>query len=312
MLQYIVILLDDTSASFCHYDVTIHKRHSISLEYLRRGIRFAMKQGLNIQFVYPDYEISEELQREIGSVEHYDIKPSSLADETTDVVVVDEWDYERAIDLHKPVTIRLKKKSFLDNPLKILPLLHAVPNINVVIRDIDKFNPEDYDNYKLALGQISEELKKMFVNGEKPQISILTDRMVLPSMNNCNAGDTTITLAPDGNFYVCPAFYYESPKENCGNINDGLYIKNQLLYKIDYAPICRHCDAYQCKRCVWLNKKTTHEVNTPSEEQCKTAHMERNASRSLLYAIREHGDFLPDKEITEIDYLDPFEKRNEW
>ena len=295
MLKYIVILLDDTSTSYCHYDVTFKKRHPISLEYLQKGIRLAMMQGLNIQFVYPDYEISEELQREIASVEHNDIKPSSIADETTDVLVVNGWDYGKAIDLHKPTTIRLDKKSFLGNPLKILPLLKSVPNANVVIKDIETFSSEDYDNYRLALKILSEELKRMFVSGEKPQINILTDRMVLPSMNNCNAGDTTITLAPDGNFYVCPAFYYESSKENCGNVIDGLKIKNQQLYKVDYAPICRHCDAYQCKRCVWLNKKMTYEVNTPSEEQCKTAHIERNASRSLLYAIREYGDFLPDK-----------------
>ena len=28
--------------------------------------------------------------------------------------------------------------------------------------------------------------------------------------------------------------------------------------------------------------------------------------------IRKHGTFLPDKEISEIDYLDPFDKRDEW
>ena len=43
------------------------------------------------------------------------------------------------------------------------------------------------------------------------------------------------------------------------------------------------------------------------------AHLERNASRLLLYALRKHGTFLPEQEsITEIDYLDPFEKRKEW
>lgn len=312
MLQYIVILLDDTSTSFCYYDVPIRKRKPISWEHLQKGIRFAMMQGLKIQFVYPDYELSEELQRIIESVEHYDIKPSSVADENTDVVVVNEWDYERAIDLHKSATIRIEMKSILDNPLKMLPLLKNVPNVNAVIKGDENVDSEDFDTYKSALKQLSGELKKMYVKGEKPQINILTDRMVLPSMNNCNAGDTTITLAPNGHFYICPAFYYEYPREDCGNVIDGLKIKNQQLYKVDNAPICRHCDAYQCKRCIWLNKKMTHEVNTPSEEQCKIAHIERNASRSLLYEIREYGDFLSGKEITEIDYLDPFEKRNEW
>lgn len=51
----------------------------------------------------------------------------------------------------------------------------------------------------------------------------------------------------------------------------------------------------------------TYEVNTPSHEQCVMAHIERNASRLLLRQIQEKGSFLPDKEIEEIDYLDPFD-----
>ena len=81
---------------------------------------------------------------------------------------------------------------------------------------------------------------------------------------------------------------------------------------MSYAPICRNCDAYQCKRCVWLNRKTTYELNTPSHEQCVVSHLERNESRELLANIRKNGIFLPDKEIKEISYLDPFDVRKEW
>ena len=107
------------------------------------------------------------------------------------------------------------------------------------------------------------------------------------------------------------AFYYEQDY-SIGSLTGGLDIKNPQLYKLNYAPICRHCDAYQCRRCIWLNKKTTLEVNTPSHEQCVVAHIERNASRELLRRGRELGEFLPEKDIKEIDYLDPFEKRKEW
>jgi len=58
---------------------------------------------------------------------------------------------------------------------------------------------------------------------------------------------------------------------------------------------------------VWLNRRSTLEVNTPGREQCVSAHHERNASRALLASIRTLGTFLPDREIPEISYLDPFE-----
>lgn len=194
--------------------------------------------------------------------------------------------------------------------------------LNVVITDIEKFTEEDFKKYKEVLEYLSDVLKTCYAEGKSPQLNLLTDRMMLDGMNNCNAGVENITLAPNGKFYVCPAFYLskecdgneKSLDEVCqkgysiGSLKEGLDIKNPQLYKLDHAPLCRKCDAYQCKRCIWLNRKTTLEVNTPSHEQCVVAHLERNASRNLLTNIRKYGAFLADKEIKGIEYLDPFDK----
>ena len=51
MMQYIIILLDDTSVSFCHYANSQQKRHLMPLTTLKTGITYAMKENLNIQFV---------------------------------------------------------------------------------------------------------------------------------------------------------------------------------------------------------------------------------------------------------------------
>lgn len=47
-------------------------------------------------------------------------------------------------------------------------------------------------------------------------------------------------------------------------------------------------------------------------EQCVIAHLERNASRHLLTDIRKIGVFLPGREIKEINYLYPFNAKEEW
>ena len=46
MLQYLVILLDDTSVSYCHYDNRKSEHRLISLENLKEGILFAMKENV--------------------------------------------------------------------------------------------------------------------------------------------------------------------------------------------------------------------------------------------------------------------------
>lgn len=277
------------------------------IETLRQGIRFGMMENLMIQYVYPDYELPAEYMEVIESIDHSKIKPTK---DDADVVVLNGF---ADIDVEVPVVLRVGKGELFANADKVEALLGKASRLNVVITDVETFTEEDFEEYKALLKQLSTKAEQMFLEGKALQLNLLTDRMMLSKMNNCGAGDTNITLAPNGKFYVCPAFYYEDETDCIGDLEHGLDIKNKQLYSIDHASICRHCDAYQCKRCIWLNRKMTLEVNTPSHEQCVLAHLERNASRDLLHNVRKHGTFLPEQEdIKEIDYLDPFDKRNEW
>lgn len=70
MLQYLIILLDDTAPSFCHYENRQTARRLMPLDTLRAGILFAMKENLNVQFVCPDYALPEEYVATIGSIDH--------------------------------------------------------------------------------------------------------------------------------------------------------------------------------------------------------------------------------------------------
>lgn len=324
MIQYLVILLDDTSVSFCHYQNDKKEQNLMPLETLKAGIVYAMKENLNIQFVYPNYPLSEEYLEVIDSIDHTDIKPVSLGGDADVVVMegINQIPGVKANDFKQGVSyvLRLSKHELFEEIANVSALLNKVDRLNVVITDVGTFTDADFERYSEVLRMLSEEVEKQYVAGKVVQLNLLTDRMMLDKMNNCGAGDTSITLAPDGEFYVCPAFYLTDEDDgmgalhtSVGDVKHGLNIKNPQLYKLAHAPLCRRCDAYQCKRCIWLNRKMTYEVNTPSHEQCVMAHLERNASRDLLNAIRKHGAFLPEQEeIKEITYLDPFEVRKEW
>lgn len=310
MLQYLIILLDDTSTSFCHYQNGRTEKKMISVETLRQAVRFAMTENLMTQFVYPDFEIPEEIKQEIETIDHVNIKP--IYDKSTDVFVVNNWNIcDLPTDI--PIVLRTTKTGLFEKYTLLKDVLGHVQRLNIVITDINSFSEEDFQIYKNVLTELSQYVESLYLNGKSPQLNILTDRMMLKDMNNCGAGETTVTLAPNGKFYVCPAFYIDNEQNCIGNLEKGLDIKNKQLYKLDHAPICRHCDAWQCKRCVWLNHKTTLEINTPGHEQCVIAHLERNASKTLLSNIRKYGSFLPGfDDIKEIDYLDPLDKINEW
>lgn len=307
MLKYLVVLLDDTSVSYCHFCNGNTENRLISLDDLKAGILFAMKENLMIQFVYPNYELPQDYKDVIYGIDHSKIVPMGYI-EHGDVVVANclEDLNVNSIDCNLTYVLRIKKDKLYDNHKSLSKILEKVARLNIVLTDIEDFTSEDFEHYKTFLQEMVGETIQLYISGKSPQLNILTDRMMLDSMNNCNAGWENITLAPNGCFYVCPAFYH-SDNYCIGDLKNGLTIKNQQLYKLSYAPLCRNCDAYQCKRCVWLNLKTTCEINTPSHEQCVVAHLERNASKQMLANIRKFGTFLPEKEIKEINYLDPFD-----
>lgn len=311
MLKYLIIPLAKNAVSFCHYDRGCGDA-LIGIDTLKSAIFWAMKENLNVQFLFPDNELPDEYKRVIDTIDHTSIVGSACKDmqlrDDAEVVVFDEWDTLKDFSFKsgKSYVVRTDKDGFFKNAQLLNDVLKSVDRIVVVITNPDNFSDEDFEKYKAILNTFIPTVVGEYKNNHAVHFNLLTDRMLLDKMNNCNAGDESITLAPDGKFYICPTFYIDGC-DCVGDLENGLNIKNQQLYRLDHAPICRQCDAYQCRRCVWLNRKTTLEVNTPSHEQCVIAHIERNASKKLMEQIRQSGIFISNNEIPNIDYLDPFE-----
>lgn len=304
MLKYLIVLLDDNAVSYCHYSPKDDPGISISPDLLKKTILFALKENLSVQFVYSKTELPDEIASLIDTIDHTDIASSDA-----DIIVINGWDEVsmRNCPKGRSYVIRTQLEDLLSNGEILKSILASTDRTNIVITDVEKFSDLSIRKYQALLEDlipiIVEEYGKYQV-----QLNLLTDRLMLKEMNNCNAGHESIALAPDGKFYICPAFYLNN-EQSIGDIDNGIDIKNPQLYKLDHAPICRVCDAFQCRRCIWLNKKLCREVNTPSHQQCIIAHIERNTSKKLLEEfIKIDSSFLREIDIPEVDYLDPFDK----
>ncbi len=314
MLQYLVILLDDTSVAYCHADNPLKERNLMPLDTLRNAILFGMKQNLMIQYIYPEYKLPEEYNEIIESIDHVKIgRDVAIYNEVPTVITADN------------AVLRLSIADFIAKQYDIAALLPQVQRLNICLTDIEDFKDEQIEDYKKALATLNAILLNLYKAGKQPQLNILTDRLQLTQMHNCGAGDSNITVAPNGKFYLCPAFYYDekmgisnrlnhhkpSSERSVGDLENGIQIPNQQLLKLDHAPLCRICDAYHCNRCIWLNQKLTWDSNTPSHQQCVLAHLERNAARDLQQQLIAEG-FNAGEEIKQIDYLDPFDVREQF
>ena len=330
MLQYLVILLDDTSVAYCHADNPLKERNLMPIETLKKGILFGMKQNLMIQYVFPDYGLPKayaEVLESIDNVKIYPVgcKPVTGIDDGNDSDVEVATTVPEKVEA-KNLVLRLSFSEMLKQKDEIAKLFASGARINLCITDVEQFTDEQIESYKQVLEEWSTAVLDLYKHGLSPQCNLLTDRMMLDKMHNCDAGVSNVTLAPNGKFYLCPAFYYDermqvfnqlnhhqpSSDRSVGDLEKGLDIPNPQLLKLDHAPLCRNCDAYQCRRCLWLNRRLTWDLNTPSRQQCVMAHIERNASRNLLNDIRKVGEFMPQIDIKEINYLDPFEVRKEF
>lgn len=305
MLKYLIVQLDDAATSFCHYSNQNAASNLMPLDILKKAVIWSMQENLMAQFVMPNYQLPQEYYEVIDSIDHIKItEGAGISDVNVFNGVAGLEGLKTNVYVH--VVLRLMKDEFFRSIDDIVSILKLQPSVNIVLTDVEQFTDEDFNHYDDTLKRFIEVTGERILSMELANVNLLTDRLSLNSMNNCGAGCESITIAPNGSFYICPAFYFDG-ESSVGNLSDGISIPNEQLYKLDFAPICRKCDAYQCKRCVWLNKKTTLEVNTPSHQQCVLAHLERNASRTLLNKLTESGKVKTNMSIPEIDYLDPFE-----
>lgn len=313
MLKYLIIPLAENAVSFCRYERSMTSSKLIDLDNLNKIITWSMKENLNIQFLFPDERLPKEYKQLIDSVDHVSIVASTCSDEQilkdAEITVFDSW---ACINYYpfkrdKRYIIRTSKDDFFSQSRFLKPVLSKAESVVVILKDIDTFKDSDFIRYQEILESlvpfVADEIRK----GRNIHFNLLTDRISLDKMNNCGAGDESLTYYVDGKFYICPAFCNQGESNSMGDLDQGLDIKNPQLYKLQYAPICRLCDAFQCHRCIWLNQKTTLEVNTPSHEQCVVSHIERNASQKLLAELKGEPGFKNAPLIKDIPYLDPFE-----
>lgn len=313
MLKYLVILLDNTSIAYCHSDNPLTQKGLMPIDVLKKAIVFGMKENLMIQYVLPIEQLPINYYPVIESIDNVKIGEDVRVFQTIPTVV----------DCNR-IVLRIPFQHFIEGVERIASLMQGTERISIIFTNIEEFSDDFILDYTNALRSLIPLVVSSYDNSSEniASLNILSDRLNHCEMNNCGAGVDNITIAPNGKFYICQAFYYDemmgvdnklnhrnpSSSFSVGDINNGVVIPNQQLYHLKFAPLCRSCDAFHCSRCIWLNQKLTWEVNTPSHQQCVMSHIERNVSREIALILKNYN--IASIDIPFIDYLDPFYSKN--
>ncbi|MGE5341299.1 MAG: CXXX repeat peptide maturase [Candidatus Omnitrophota bacterium] len=316
MIKYLIAILDKHATSFCYYDNPSYgesKPAFIPLEELETIIDFAVRNKISVNFLYGNHKPPASYDERIESVNHIKIMPLKLRPEINDgifVINTDDLDNISRIEdnTHLNLILRLERKKLPEFADIFRSLTGKFKRLNLCLLNIEDYSDDDLNEYGNQLKKIEAAAADMYKAGNTVEINFISDRIMLHNMNNCDAGIKHLTAAPNGKLYLCPGFYFHHEENSLVATGQDIEIKNSQLLKLSHAPVCRNCDAYHCKRCVFLNQKTTLELNTPSHQQCVASHLERNTSMRLLDALKPDMElFQTFTPIPEIPYLDPYE-----
>jgi CXXX repeat peptide maturase len=318
MYQYLLVILEKGAVPFCHYSNPYY--HALGtpvlmpLAQLEEIIRYTLGNNLSINFLYGRHRLPLEYESLIETINHVKMIPLCLHDIYPDgILVLDASDCKSFSEIKKDssrnLILRVEPFDLAQLSLFVEAMEGGFKRLNIHLVGIENFSEKDLDLYKNQLQKISAMLQRHYHEGTETEINVMTDRLLLKQMNNCDAGIKHLTIAPNGKGYICPGFYHDDEENTLGVWTQGQEISsvNQQLLSIQCAPICSRCDAFHCKRCIYLNQRTTLEINVPSKEQCLVAHLEREVSRKMLNKLRDIKPFDGLPVIPCLSYQDPFD-----
>ena len=295
--KYLMFITGKKKLSHCYYEAK--NSDEMNGETVNEGLKFAIANGFVPVFLGNNKIANDK--------KHFVIDDC----EGSDIVVFSSGELNLSNKYKSTTCIyRSNKQSLSIFSEEIFKLMGIFTRINVRFCDIDKWGDADICLYKNELKILADKVLEQIVNGKKIEIDVLTDRIELKKMKNCDMGENSFALAPNGKLYLCPATYFDNPGNAIGDLEQGIIVKNEYLMKIESAPICSICDAYHCTRCKWLCAKRTGEYNVPSKNQCVLSHVEREISASLSAKLIERGLLTKFDEIPPLKYYDPMELLN--
>ena len=302
-----IFLINGKYTSFCSYENQCGLAMVMGKEEISNGLRFSEKNFLRPVFVYSKYDTLQLSSEYDGydilyriPIEIYNPKIEYVDHE----IIVSEDSINNLlskIPKQDRIILNINSENIANLYVNIVRCFGYTNRINLNIMNISPmFNLNEYSK---QLSMIKDAIVEYFKShGRLIELNVLTDLLFVDCHEQCSAGENSITYAPDGEFYICPAFFSEN-EGSVGNIVDGIKIENQHLLYTKMNPLCDGCNNYQCENCRMINKMFTNEVNISPSFQCLKASIERKQSFMLYKLLENHIENLHVVEDTEV--IDP-------
>lgn len=296
--------------NFCEWDNNVDSSITMDKKVMLDGLEYCAYNFFHPVFLHSKKEINHKLfdyptkykVTHIVSAIHYE----QVKDYKDVIYVFDENTYDVGIERLEYCILNLSWNNI--NLLSTITkkIFTNVERINLNL--IGDPSSVELEIYEKELDIVKEYLFNEWMNNNTKEFNKISDVLLVDKQDACKFGVTSFAISPEGEFYVCP-HNYNSEEETIGGIyNEGLQVKNQKLYKLEYAALCKVCPAKHCVRCMKKNKKSTGEVNIPSSKRCKISLIEYDKSVDFARQIKEIFPQFEIRDIEKFEYGTPFDK----
>lgn len=297
--KYLQFITSDNITPHCCYNSNKKSDAAMSETTLEKGMKFAKENGYIPVFLGKSGQVP-------GEFIEIDDSKSPYVQEGTIVVLDNNAEISKASSGNFILLVSRDNVGQISQFVK--KLYPAGGRVNIILEEIEHWVQKDVEIYSQQLDSLCDFVFNTYEEENPLEINVLTDIFSLKSIAGCGSGVNNFALAPNGKLYLCPAFYFDDPESSIGDLDRGINIKSKRLFELKNAPLCSSCDANHCKRCLFINKKMTKEINTPPRIQCLISHVERNASRKLQKLLATANHITPYSVLSEIAYADPYDK----
>ena len=193
---------------------------------------------------------------------------------------------DEKVDKFSNVFILHIENAFLGKLFEIVKNLFEVNHarrVNIILDELEYMKKYDLNEYENLLKKIGDYI----LNSNKVlKVNVLNGAEGIHEeetnfVDGCGCGVKTFAVMPNGKLYVCPAFYFEDPNLSVGDLDNGITFNYKDEFDVKNFLDCNICKNYNCKRCVYLNKKMTNEYTIPPEIQCTVSKIETEIGEEL-------------------------------
>lgn len=314
--KYLYIYGSNDFPCYCGCSVQMNDSAAMGKETLQKAIEFCELNNYVPIFCGFDSLPNDYYGYEI--IEYKDLKSGrkQIHSNYLPQLVINEKDVDETFNRYNSIndiiiTSSGNQLDVLLEKISMISQMRVHANINIFIDKARKIDSEFIEAYSDFLRGLKELILTKWRQRNYININLLTNELFANSNRYCGAGNSSLTLAPTGRFYICPAFYKDEPDRFIGTLTSGIENLYKKYCDMDNAPLCSTCDVRHCTRCVFQNKKLTGEISVPSEGQCVLAHLEYLYSSKLIEELQAHNVELPfdiNSDLKKINAFDPLEK----